>query len=214
MINKVIDQALKEKATVYMVDDNIPLVKAMARNVEQAGFKTRCFSQPQEFLNQFKDVGYNCLILDVRMPGMTGDALQQALIDKHIQIPIVFMSGFADVPVIVDTLKNGALDFLTKPVEKIKLLEVIEKALQKDFENKQSKQDHQEIIDCIQSLSSRELEIMKLVIEGKLNKIIAYDLNISINTVENHRAKIMKKMKAQTLADLIHRYQLVKNFSA
>lgn len=202
---------IKEKATVYMVDDNIALVKAMARNVEQAGFKTRCFSQPLEFLAQYKEGGYNCLILDVRMPGMTGDALQQTLLEKNIHIPIIFISGFTDVPVIVDTLKKGAMDFLTKPVEKEKLLEVIENALEQDYQNKQSKQNHQQIMDCIQSLSARELEIMKMIIDGKLNKIIAFDLDISINTVENHRAKIMKKMKAQTLADLIHRYGLVKN---
>jgi two-component system response regulator TtrR len=209
MSDIIIDEAFKNNSTIYMVDDNIPLVKALARNVEQAGFKTRCFSQPKEFLNQYKDIGYNCLVLDVRMPEMTGDELQQALIEKNIRIPIIFISGFTDVPVIVDTLKNGAIDFLTKPVEKEKLLETIEKALKKDYENKQSKQENREIIDCVESLTNRELEIIKLIVEGKLNKIIAYDLNISINTVENHRAKIMKKMKAQTLAELIHRYRLV-----
>lgn len=199
---------IKNEATVYMVDDNIPLVKALARNVEQEGYKTRCFSQPKEFLNQYKDIGYNCLVLDVRMPEMTGDELQQALLDNHILIPIIFISGFTDVPVIVGTLKNGAIDFLTKPVEKEKLTLSIEKALLKDYENKQSKKANQDIMDCIESLTARELEIMKLIVEGKLNKVIAYELDISINTVENHRAKIMKKMKAQTLADLIHKYQI------
>jgi two-component system response regulator TtrR len=208
MTDITIDDAFKKQTTVYMVDDNIPLIKALARNVEQAGFATRCFSQPKEFLNQYKDVGYNCLVLDVRMPEMTGDELQQALIDKNIQVPIIFISGYTDVPVIVDTLKNGAVDFLTKPIEKQRLLETIEKALRQDYANKQSQQANQEIIDCVASLTKRELEIMKLIVEGKLNKLIAYDLNISVNTVENHRAKIMKKMKAQTLAELIHRCKL------
>jgi len=208
-----INESQKQQATVYIVDDNVPLVKALAKNIEQAGYKTYCFSQPLEFLNQYKNNGYQCLILDVRMPGMTGDELQQTLIRKNIHIPIIFISGFTDVPVIVDTLKNGAVDFLTKPVDKETLLKTIDKALLKDIENKQSKEQNQEVIDCLNNLTAREFEIMQLIVEGKLNKVIAYDLNISINTVENHRAKIMKKMKAQTLADLIHRYRLAKDVS-
>jgi FixJ family two-component response regulator len=195
--------SIPEGAVVYIVDDNIPLVKALARNIEQAGYQTYCFAQAQEFLNQYRSKFVSCLLLDVRMPGMSGDQLQATLIEKGIHIPIIFMSGFADVPVVVETLKKGAVDFLTKPVEKEKLLASIHKALLLDQEHKSQDAELATIEKRRDSLTAREFEILKHIIQGKLNKIIAYDLDISIHTVENHRAKIMQKMGAKTLVGLV-----------
>lgn len=192
-----------QPAVVYIVDDNIPLVKALARNIEQAGYTTYCFNNAKEFLNQYKEKFISCLLLDVRMPDISGDTLQQLLIEKNIHIPIIFMSGFSDVPVIVDTLKSGAVDFLTKPVDKEKLLQTIEKAITQDTKQKKDMAQLASIKEHRDSLTARELEVLEHIILGKLNKVIAYDLDISVNTIENHRAKIMKKMQAKTLADLI-----------
>ena len=137
------------------------------------------------------------------MPGMTGDELQAELLARNITIPIIFMSGYSDVPVAVSTLKKGAVDFLTKPVDQYTLLKNIHKALELDIAWRNKRQENKAVLEHAAQLTPREREIMELMVKGKLSKTIGDELDISVNTVENHRAKIMHKMHAKTIAQLV-----------
>ena len=191
------------QATIFIIDDNAELAEAIALNLKSEGYLVKTFIDAQEFLKTYSNKTLGCLLLDVRMPSMTGDELQKALMEREINIPIIFMSGYSDVPVAVGTLKNGAVDFLTKPVDQHTLLKAIHKALQIDIEQRERLIKNSTVQEHYNSLTKRELEIMDLIVLGKLNKIIADELNISVNTVENHRASIMHKMKVKTAAELV-----------
>lgn len=190
-------------ATVFIVDDNEELSNALALNLRSEGYQVKTYKHALDFLEQYNPDTLGCLLLDVRMPGMTGDELQKELLNKNISIPIIFMSGYSDVPVAVDTLKHGALDFLTKPIDQYTLVKSINFALQTDIQNRKKAEQNKEVLDNAASLTKREHEVMELIVKGKLNKIIADELNISINTVENHRSNLMHKMNAKTIADLV-----------
>lgn len=196
-------QHVSEHATIFIVDDNEELNRAVSLNLTNEGYKTKVFNNAEDFLNAYRPDTLGCLLLDVRMPGMTGDQLQQALIEKNIEIPIIFMSGYSDVPVAVETLKKGALDFLTKPIDNYTLLKSVNYALQEDIKHRKRAEANADTLDRLNSLTKRERQVMELIVEGKLNKIIADKLNISVNTVENHRASMMRKMDVKTIADLV-----------
>jgi two-component system response regulator TtrR len=201
MSNKEMDP--QHQATIFIVDDNAELIEALALNLKSEGYLVETFTDAQVFLKAYSSETLGCLLLDVRMPGMSGDELQKALIERKINIPIIFMSGYSDVPVAVGTLKNGAVDFLTKPVNQYTLLKAIHKALKIDIEQRERSVKNSAAQEHYDSLTKSELEIMELIVLGKLNKIIADELNISVNTVENHRANIMHKMKVKTVAELV-----------
>lgn len=192
-----------ENATIFIVDDNEELSNALALNLRQAGYQVKTFKHALDFLEKYNPDSIGCLLLDVRMPGMTGDELQKELITRGIETPIIFMSGYSDVPVAVDTLKHGALDFLTKPVDQHTLLKAINYALQTDIQLRHKAEKNADVIKNSASLTKREHQVMELIVKGKLNKIIADELDISINTVENHRSNLMHKMEAKTIADLV-----------
>ena len=191
------------QATIYIVDDNQDLAKALALILQQAGYEVKRYASAIDFLKTYSSAGLSCLLLDVRMPEMSGDQLQAELITQGINIPIVFISGYSDIPVIVDILKKGAIDFLSKPIAKDDLLQAVSKALQQDMKQRKKAEKNEKILTCAHSLTAREKEIMQLIVQGKLNKTIADKLNISTNTVENHRAKIMRKMQVKTIAELV-----------
>jgi FixJ family two-component response regulator len=194
---------IESSATIFIVDDNEDLNQAIALNLETEGYRVKTFTSAEDFLNHYSQKTFGCLLLDVIMPGMTGDQLQAELIKRDIKIPIIFISGYSDVPVAVEALKNGAVDFLTKPIDQYTLFKTIAKALQQDIERRANEQKNAAIMERAESLTKREKQVMELIVKGKLNKIIADELDISVNTVENHRASLMHKLQAKTIAQLV-----------
>lgn len=190
-------------ATIFIVDDNEELSNALALNLRHEGYQVKTFKHALDFLEKYNPDSIGCLLLDVRMPEMTGDELQKELIKRGIETPIIFMSGYSDVPVAVETLKHGALDFLTKPIDQHTLIKSINYALQTDIQQRQKAEQNSDVLKNAACLTKREHQVMALIVKGKLNKIIADELNISINTVENHRSNLMHKMEAKTIADLV-----------
>jgi FixJ family two-component response regulator len=190
-------------AYVCIVDDDSLIRQALESLFKSVGLKAYTFPSAQEFLEIDLPEEPCCLILDIRMPSMSGLDLQQKLAEKGVKIPIIFITGHGTVPTSVRAMKAGAVDFLQKPFEDQDLLDAAQRAIEL---NKQMRKEQAEMNDIkrgIKSLTSREYEVFVLVIAGLLNKQIAYDLDVSENTVKSHRASIMKKMNAESYADLI-----------
>ena len=190
-------------AYVCIVDDDSLIRHALESLFKSVGLKAYTFPSAHEFLETDLPEEPCCLILDIRMPSTSGLDLQQKLAEKGIKIPIIFITGHGTVPMSVRAMKAGAVDFLQKPFEDQELLDAAQRAIEL---NKQMRKEQAEINDIkrgIKSLTSREYEVFVLVIAGLLNKQIAYDLDVSENTVKSHRASIMKKMNAESYADLI-----------
>jgi len=188
---------------VYILDDDSALAESLAWMVESIGYKTQSFSSAKLFLQHYNPKTPSCLLLDVRMPEISGPELQEKLIANNIAIPIVFISGHVDISVVVRVMKKGAIDFLCKPINDQQLLESINKAIRKDQFRREQQAKHAKKKVLIDQLSEREFEIMHHLSMGKANKVIASELHISLKTVETHRANIMKKLEARSLADLI-----------
>jgi FixJ family two-component response regulator len=192
--------------TVYIVDDEVGVRKSMSGLVQRQGYTVLAFASAEEFLEYRKDaadVGCCCLILDVAMPGLNGIALQEALAKNAESMPIIFISGHGDIPTSVNAMKNGALDFLVKPVSGGELLGAIEVAIRKDREARVRRAEIAEVQDRIQTLTPRESEVMKLVVTGMLNKQIAAELGIEEGTVKIHRGRVMSKMGVISVAELV-----------
>lgn len=190
-------------AYVCIVDDDSLIRHALESLFKSVGLKAYTFPSAQEFLEIDLPEEPCCLILDIRMPSMSGLDLQQKLAEKGVKIPIIFITGHGTVPTSVRAMKAGAVDFLQKPFEDQELLDAAQRAIEL---NKQMRKEQAEMNDIkrgIKSLTSREYEVFVLVIAGLQNKQIAYELNVSENTVKSHRASIMNKMKAESYADLI-----------
>ncbi len=190
-------------ATIFVVDDDDAMSKSIRWLIESVNLNVKTFSNAKEFLDNYEKNTHGCLILDVRMPGMSGLELQDTLKSSHITIPIIFITGHGDVPMAIKAMKAGAFEFLTKPFNDQTLLESINKAIEFDVSQRVKNEEFEAISKCIERLTPREREVMNLVVEGKLNKVIAADLKISPKTVELHRAKIMEKMEADSLAQLV-----------
>jgi two-component system response regulator FixJ len=168
------------------------------------GLATQAFASAQEFLATFDKGRVGCLVLDIRMPGMSGLELQEELNARGAMLPIIFITGHGDVPMAVEAMQRGAMDFLQKPFRDQDLLDRITKALQKDRAGRDLLGNRERIGVRIATLTPREREVMTLVTQGKANKVIAADLNLSQRTVEIHRAHVMEKMGANSLAHLVH----------
>ncbi len=195
---------MKEKpATVFVVDDDEAVRTSLRLLLKSVGLPVETFASAQEFLDQFDPNRAGCLVLDIRMPGMSGLELQQQLNDRHSIMPIVFITGHGDVPMAVEAMQAGAVDFIQKPFRDQDLIDRINRALEKDREMRAALRERDEIRRRMSQLTPREREVLELVTQGKANKVIAGDLNVSQRTVEIHRARVMEKMGANSLAHLV-----------
>lgn len=190
-------------SSVYIVEDDDAVRDSLQLVLESMGRKVEPFADAGEFLQRYSPDMAGCIVLDIRMPGMNGMELQRKLNEMNSILPIIFVTGHGDVPLAVEAMQQGAVDFVQKPYREGELLEKIEKALASDEEARHSLSQKQQILDRIDSLTPRERDVMELMIEGKANKVIAIDLDISQRTVEIHRARVMDKMKAKSLAHLV-----------
>jgi FixJ family two-component response regulator len=190
-------------ATVYLVDDDPSVLRAVARVVRAAGLLVAAFSSPQEFLARLDPDAPGCLVLDVTMPGLNGLELQQALARVGHRMPIIFLTGNGDIPMSVRAMKAGAVDFLSKPCHNDELLAAIQQALAQDRQNRMEQQCERAFVKLLATLTPREHEVMLGVVAGKLNKQIAADLGTAEKTVKTHRGHMMAKLQVQSVADLV-----------
>jgi len=193
----------KRKQIAYIVDDDISVCRALKVLLEQHGFRVETFTGAADFLSFNHLKAPSCLVLDVRMPGMSGLALQQVMTEKQLNIPIVFITSFGTISVSVKAIKAGAIDFLAKPVTEKKLLNAIEMAINQSKVLNKRQAEIDKIKGDINTLSPRELEVFHFVIQGMLNKQIAAKRGTSIQTIKVHRGNVMLKMHAKTLIELI-----------
>jgi two-component system response regulator FixJ len=192
-----------EAPTVFVVDDDPAIRFAMQALMESIGLKHEILASGDEFLEKVSDQRSGCLVLDIRMPGLGGLELQEELIRRGNTLPIIFITGHGDVPMAVDAMQKGAVDFIQKPFRDQDLLDRVREALATDEEQRKSQQEHAEVAERLARLTNREREVFDLVVTGKPNKVIAYELGVSQRTVEIHRARVMEKMSAKSLADLV-----------
>jgi FixJ family two-component response regulator len=194
---------IPKKGTIYVVDDDEAVRDSLQWLLEGKDYRVRCFESAESFLNRYDAREVACLIVDIRMGGMTGLELQNRLIELKSPLPIVFITGHGDVPMAVDTMKKGAMDFIQKPFKEEQLAELVERMLE---QAKESFAEYQLSINrdaLLSKLTLRESQVLERIVAGRLNKQIADDLAISIKTVEAHRANIMEKLSANTVADLL-----------
>jgi FixJ family two-component response regulator len=192
-----------ERATVFIVDDDASVRKALARSIQTAGLNVKTFASAREFLDQGPPEGPGCLVLDFRLPGLSGLDLQAELNSRNIRTPVIFITGHGDIPVSVKAMKGGAVDFLTKPFQVKNLLGVIRDAIQKDERLQASRAQSVEVQRRIQTLTPREGEVLGLVAKGLLNKQIAAELGAAERTVKVHRGRVMRKMQVASVAELV-----------
>jgi len=190
-------------AIVYVVDDDDSMRRALSLLLNTVGYKTAAFAGPREFLDKFTADAAGCLVLDIRMPGMSGLELQQHLNKMGSMLPVIFITGHGDVPMAVQAMKEGAFEFVQKPFRDQDLLDRINHALQQDAQNRSTLARRTEVLQRLESLTPRERQVMDLVVDGAANKVIAIDLGLSERTVEIHRAKVMEKMGARSVAHLV-----------
>jgi len=191
------------KPTVYVVDDDDSMRQAIALLLRTVGYHPIVFARPSEFLAKYDPNQHGCLVLDIRMPEMSGLEIQQQLNRTGAILPVIFITGHGDIPMAVQAMKDGAFDFLTKPFRDQDLLDRINNALKQDAENHASIEKHADLRRREESLTAREREVFKLIVDGKANKVVAIDLGLSERTVEIHRANVMEKMAARSVAHLV-----------
>jgi len=189
--------------TVYLVDDDASVCQSLARLMKAVGYRARAFNSPDEFLRHYRDEGPACLVLDIRLPGMTGLELQRTLTAAHRSLPIVFITGHGDVPASVQAMKEGAVDFLPKPFLDADLLKAVSLALDRSAQQYATRQKLEGVRQRLDGLTLREQQVLAGVVEGKLNKQIAAELGTTEKTVKVHRGRVMEKMEASSVAALV-----------
>jgi two-component system response regulator FixJ len=194
---------VKRKSIVYIVDDDDGMRRALTVLMTTVGYQPVSFAKPGEFLAKYDPSQPSCLVLDVRMPEMSGLEVQQQLNRNGALLPVILMTGHGDIPMAVQAMKDGAFDFLQKPFRDQELLDRINAALKQDAQNRESVDRLADLRQRAESLTPREREVMALVVDGKANKVIAIDLGLSERTVEIHRANVMEKMAARSVAHLV-----------
>ncbi|WP_238384924.1 response regulator transcription factor [Hahella chejuensis] len=188
---------------VYVVEDDEAVRDSLLLLLRAEGYSTKGYSSAQSFLEEEVADLNGCLVLDIRMPGMTGMELHKKLLEMGCALPVIFVTGHGDVAMAVEAMKLGAVDFVQKPYREEDLLEKVKGALAMDAEQKEALRHKEKLRQKIESLTPRELEIMEMMIEGNANKVIAIELNISQRTVEIHRSRVMQKMGTHSLAQLV-----------
>lgn len=189
--------------TVYVVDDDAAIRDALRLLLKSSGMRVETFASAEEFLGTCRPPLAGCLLVDVRMPGMSGLELQEALAAHGVRLPVIVITGHGDVAMAVRAMKAGALDFIEKPFDNVALLECLRNTLTRAADTRRHEQEMAQTSARLALLTQREREVMQLLIAGKSNKVIAADLGISTRTVEVHRARIMEKLKARSLADVV-----------
>jgi len=189
--------------TVFLVDDDEAVRDSLGLLMKSVSLPSRSFASAVEFLADYDPDCPGCLVLDIRMPGMSGMELQQKLIEMRAILPIIFITGHGDIPMAVEAMQRGAIDFIPKPFRDHELLDRINKALEEDRTNRDALLEREEVEKRIEKLTPREKQVLELVVQGKANKVIAGDLEVSQRTIEIHRSRVMEKMQARSLAQLV-----------
>ena len=192
-----------ERALVFVIDDDESMRRSLDTLLRSVGLDVRLFSSPQEFVRADRPDAPGCLVLDVRLPGMSGLAFQQELGKGGIALPVIFITGHGDVPMTVRAMKAGAVEFLTKPFDDQVLLDAINAAIERDRARRRDAADLASLQARYQQLTERERQVMNLVVTGRVNKQIAADLGLSVVTVKVHRGQVMRKMLARSVAELV-----------
>jgi two-component system response regulator FixJ len=194
---------MEPEATVFVVDDDPAVRHSLAWLIESVGLRVETFPSAQSFLESYDPDRHGCLVLDVRMPGMSGVDLQERLMGMKAELPVIFVTGHGDVPMAVRAMKRGALDFIEKPFNNQELLDRIHQALQRDAWQRRERARLADLCARVACLTPRECEVMDRVVAGQSNKTVARDLGVSVKTVEAHRARLMEKMQARSVSELV-----------
>ena len=198
------DVMTQSEPTVFIVDDDPSVLKGLSLLMESVKLNVEIYSSAQEFLDSYNPEQPGCLLTDMRMPGISGLEIQKILRDRNILIPVIIITGYAEVADAVQAMKNGAIDFIEKPFNSQYLLNQVHKGIAKDAQIRKERAQQQAGLARLALLTPREREVMDLVIAGKANKVIALELGLSMKTVEFHRARMMKKMKVDSVAELVN----------
>jgi len=196
-------ESREPNAVIAIVDDDPSVREGLSSLIRSAGLRVETFVSAQEFLDRPVAEAPSCLVLDLQLPGLSGLDLQKKMAEAGLEIPIVFLTGHGDIPASVQAMKAGAVEFLTKPFDEQDLLRAIQEAVERDRRNRQHHEEIRGLRDRYESLTPREQEVMQQVVSGLLNKQVAAELNITEYTVKIHRGRVMRKMHAESLADLV-----------
>ena len=196
---------MSEQPTAYVVDDEESIRSLWEWLLASNGIAVRTFASAAAFLQSYRSGDAGCLVLDVRLPGMSGPELQDYLRREGIGIPIVFMSAHGDVRIAVNAMKGGAVDFIQKPFDYREALAIVRRAFERDVQERERAARRAQLAERLAALTERERGVLQRIVEGKANKVIAAELDISVKTVEAHRAKVMEKMAADSVAELVQR---------